>query len=234
MSKRKSEKRGITLKQLNIALGASLDTSNIELEKMTKGPVNYAVSHTEFSLPIKEVKIDRKREVTIVFPKTPEEMAKAQYVKIDIKAVPKVVTPKKPVTQLKVEDIEGIDPKIVEKLRKININNISDLAESSVKNLVAKAKIEEKKAREYLGMAKFIMKSSFAGIEGLDEEIAEVLIRGAKINSIDKLASANSENLYKKLKDAIEKKVVRIPKTYELTLDDVKRWVLSAKRHIRA
>lgn len=219
---------------MNIALGVSLDNSNIELEKLTNGPVNYAISHTEFSLPVKQVKVDGKNELNVVFPQSLEEMRSAQYIKVEINAVPKEVIKKAPTTRPPMQDLEGIDPKIAEKLRKIKITTLSELATSTAKTIVRKAKIKDKEAQAAIGTAKFIVRSRLAGVEGLDADDAELLTSGAMIRTVNDLAKSKPQELYSKLKKIIETKVAKVPKTYELSLEKVQRWVLSAKLRIPA
>ncbi len=187
------------LKRVNVALGATLDATNIELEKITKGPINYAISNIEFALPIKEIEIDKQEEIVILFPKTTEETAKAQYFKVSIQAVPKVVTPFKVTKELKVEDMEWIDDATSEKLRKLGIKTVSDLAVPKAEELATKLKITKSKARDYIDMAAFIVKSRFAGISRLNEVGAELLVKGAGICSVTKLATTDAKELFNSL-----------------------------------
>ena len=232
MSNKTLKKKAMSLEEINIAIGNSLDVSNIELEKLAQGPVNYAISNMEFSVPIKEVEIDKEKRIQVLFPETVEEMSKTQYMKISIKATPKIVPPTKTISKLNVEDIEGIGDIIGGKLRALNITEVSDLALASAEDIYEKINVSEEKAREFISMAKLMVKSSFAGLEGIDEESAELLVKGVKIDSLEKLAVSDATDLFNRLNEAVNKKIVRVPKTYKLTVDDVKRWISSARRRI--
>jgi hypothetical protein len=101
----------------------------------------------------------------------------------------------KPASNTKpVEVIEGIGPVIGERLRTQGIRTISDLAVASADDLV-KAGLTRKKATEFISMAKLMVKGNIAGIEGVDEQVAELLVVGPKSiqkRSLPKQAPKNS------------------------------------------
>ncbi len=126
------------------------------------------------------------------------------------------------------EAIEGIGPVIGEKLRNIGIYTVSDLALAQKADLT-KLAIPSKKAEEFISMAKLMVKSDIAGVEGVDEQVAEMLVVGAKIDSKEKLSQADPEALTQALTEAIKAGTVKVPKTTRLTVEDTTRWVDSAK-----
>jgi hypothetical protein len=135
----------------------------------------------------------------------------------------KPVSAKKPV-----EAIEGIGPVIGEKLRNIGIETVSDLALSSTDDVI-KADLSRKKAAEFISMAKLMAKSNIAGVEGVDEQVAELLVTGGKIDSKEKLAETTPEELAKTLDEAIKSGKVKVPRTFSVSVQDSKRWIDSAK-----
>ncbi|MEM3737574.1 MAG: DUF4332 domain-containing protein [Candidatus Bathyarchaeia archaeon] len=195
-------------------------------------PTTYVVS--DFNLQLKAVVSKDGERVALILPSRPGEIDPNLMSTVNLALKPVPVTPptvRKPHPAESVEVIEGIGPEIAKKLRSIAVNTVSDLALSSVDSL-KRASISEKVARELIGMAKLMVKSELAGLSGVDEEAAELLVRGARIDSKEKLAEANPEELYAKLKETVDKRAVRLPKGYTFTVDDVKRWVESAKAKV--
>jgi hypothetical protein len=107
------------------------------------------------------------------------------------------------------------------------------LAVASADDLV-KAGLTRKKATEFISMAKLMVKGNIAGIEGVDEQVAELLVVGAKIDSKEKLAQTSPQELVNLLDQAIKSGAVKVPKSYRLTVEDSTRWVESAKTLTRA
>jgi ribosomal protein S13 len=135
----------------------------------------------------------------------------------------------KPVTSTRpVESIEGIGSVLGDRLRDIGINTVSDLALASPQDL-SQVKISSKKASEFISMAKLMVKSYIAGVEGVDEQVAELLVVGAKIDSKEKLAEMSPQELTSKISEAIKTGTVKVPKSFRLTGEDTQKWVESAK-----
>jgi hypothetical protein len=68
---------------------------------------------------------------------------------------------------------------------------------------VAKADVPRKKASEFISMAKLMTKSDIAGVDGVDEQVAELLV-ASKIDSKEKLAQITPEELTKILCETIQ------------------------------
>jgi predicted flap endonuclease-1-like 5' DNA nuclease len=166
---------------------------------------------TMFALPTKQGEID------------PNLMSTLNLTLRPIPLAVKTVTSTRPV-----ESVEGIGPVLGGKLRDLGIATVSDLALASTQDL-SKAKISSKKATEFISMAKLMVKSNIAGVEGVDEQVAELLVVGARIDSKEKLAEATPEELITMLNDAVKSGKVKVPKSFKLTVDDSARWVESAK-----
>jgi hypothetical protein len=164
-----------------------------------------------FALPTKQGEIDPNTMSTL---------------SITLKPIPlalKPATSKKPV-----EAIEGIGSVMGSRLRAIGIDTVSDLAIAFPEDLV-KLGLSSKKSSEFVSMAKLMVKSNIAGVEGVDEQVAELLVVAGKIDSKEKLAQANPEELAKILGEAIKLGKVKVPKSLRLTVEDSKRWIESAK-----
>lgn len=147
-------------------------------------------------------------------------------VNINLKPIPLEV--KSAGSRRPIETVEGIDLATANKLREIGIFTVSDLSLASSANLV-KVGISTRKADEFIGMAKLMTKSAIAGIEGIDEQVAELLVVGGQIDSKEKLAQSDPATLFKTLNAVVQSGKVKIPAKTRYTLDDVTNWVTSAK-----
>jgi len=186
----------------------------------------YVVS--DFNMQLKAVVTLQAGRPTFVLPSKPGEIDPGvmSSVNINLKPVPLVI--QRIPRPRPVDSIEGIGPVLGGKLRNAGIHTVTDLALASSKDLT-KLEISEKRATEFISMAKLMVKGDLSGIEGVDEQAAELLVVAGKIDSKEKLARSSPEELYDKLRKAIESRAVRVPKGYQLTVEDVKRWVDSAK-----
>jgi len=191
-----------------------------------KRPTTYIVS--ELNLQVKAVITRQHDRLVFVLPSRPTEIDPnlMSVANLTMKPIPLAVTP---VTKPRpVEAVEGIGPELAEKLREIGVGTVTDLALSSVADL-KKINIPEKRAWKLIGMAKLMVKSELSGIDGVDEQAAELLTVAGEIDSKEKLAESDPGELFKRLRAAVEKGSVKVPKEYEFTIDDVKEWVESAK-----
>jgi hypothetical protein len=189
-------------------------------------PTTYVLS--DFNIQLKAIVTQEKDKTMIVLPSKPGELDPnlLSLVNITLKPIPLQV---KPTTEIRpVEAIEGIGLAIGERLRTRGIQTVSDLAQASSQTLI-ELNIPRKKAEEFISMSKLMLKSNIAGVEGVDEQAAELLVVAGKIDSKEKLAQANPEQLYRVINEAIETKKVKIPAKRALAVEDVKRWVDSAK-----
>jgi len=190
-------------------------------------PTTYVIS--DFNLQLKAVVTQQADKPILILPSKPGEIdpALTSLVNITLKPVPLPIPPiKKP---RPVESVEGIGTVLAGRLREAGIHTVVDLALTPPKELIRHG-ISEKKAAEFTSMAKLMVKGDLSGIEGVDEQAAELLVIAGKIDSKENLAKSNPEELYNTLSKALEERRVRVPKGYQLTLEDVKRWVDSAKR----
>ncbi|MGD6807716.1 MAG: DUF4332 domain-containing protein [Candidatus Bathyarchaeia archaeon] len=177
-----------------------------------KAVVTQEGEKTLFALPTKQGELDPNLMSTINVTLRP--------IPLEVKNVS--VNGRKPV-----EVIEGIGTAIGEKLRAIGIETISDLAVASKEDL-AKAGVSAKKATEFISMAKLMVKSDVAGVDGVDEQVAELLV-ASKIDSKEKLAEMAPEELVNVLNETLKSGRAKVPKTYRLTLEDSTRLIDSAK-----
>jgi len=224
-------KKGFPLKVDPSSLIKSMQADLIKVDEFAtrqSRPTTYVLS--DFNIQLKAVVTQEGGKWAWALPSKPAEIDPnlMSTINLNLKPVPLEISPKSPPSAEDVQNIEGIGPETAKKLRDVGILTASDLAFSSVETL-GRVNISGKRARELIGMAKLMVKSELSGINGVDEEAAELLVRGAKIDSREKLAEANPEELFTKLREAVRERRVRIPSSYKFAVDDVKRWVDSAK-----
>jgi hypothetical protein len=178
-----------------------------------KAVVTQEGEKTLFALPTKQGDIDPNTMSTLSLTLRP--------IPVDIKPA----SSRRPV-----EAVEGIGTVIGEKLRALGIETVSDLAVASIDDVV-QANVPRKKASEFISMARLMTKSDIAGVDGVDEQIAELLV-ASKIDSKEKLAQTTPEELTKILGETLQTGKAKVPKTLRLTLEDSKRYIDSAKNII--
>ena len=178
-----------------------------------KAVVTQEGEKTLFALPTKQGDIDPNTMSTL---------------SLTLRPIPVDVKPAS--TRRPVEAIEGIGTVIGEKLRAMGIETVSDLAVASIDDVI-NADVPRKKASEFISMAKLMTKSDIAGVDGVDEQIAELLV-ASKIDSKEKLAQTTPEELTRILGETLQTGKAKVPKTLRLTIEDSKRYIDSAKNII--
>lgn len=127
------------------------------------------------------------------------------------------------VSAFSVEVIEGIGSNIISKLRDVGINTLGDLVKASptvISNVVGGTR-----AANFIAMAKLMV-----GTNGVvNEEAAEMIVLSTEIDTKEKLAIANANDVYTRCKDAVTTGKVKLPGQYTFTLEDVQRWINAAK-----
>jgi hypothetical protein len=189
-------------------------------------PTTYVLS--DFSIQLKAVVSQESDKTMLILPSKLGEIDPnlMSQVNINLRPIPLEAKPRSSIKP--VEAIEGVGVAIGGKLREMGITSVSDLALASASD-VAKVGVSVKKANEFIGMAKLMTKSALAGVEGIDEQVAELLVVGAKIDSKEKLAETDPATLLKSLSDSVATGKVKVPKKTSIQQDDVTRWVSSAK-----
>jgi predicted flap endonuclease-1-like 5' DNA nuclease len=246
-----SEKEKIETKALNLNKAAvkpvttaefasKIDSSTLitSLQKDLLRAHDFAMSQerattfvlSDFTLQLKAVVTQEGEKTMLALPTKQGEIDSSTMstLNLSFKPIPLAVKPVTGTGLRPVEAIEGIGPVLGAKLRDVGINTVSDLALASSADL-APLKISSKKANEFISMAKLMVKSNIAGVEGVDEQVAELLVVAGKIDSKEKLAQTNPEELTRVLTSAIEAGQVKVPKSFRLSVDDSTKWVESAK-----
>jgi hypothetical protein len=182
---------------------------------------------SDFTIQLKAVVTQEGEKTLFALPTKQEELNPntMSTINLTLRPIPLDI---KPASNIKpIEIIEGITSTIGDRLRALGIETVSDLAVAPVDQLV-KAGIAQKQATEYIGMAKLMVKSDLAGVAGVDEQVADLLV-ASKIDSKEKLAQLTPEELAKTLSETVKTGKVTVAKDYRLSLDETKRWIDSAK-----
>jgi predicted flap endonuclease-1-like 5' DNA nuclease len=140
--------------------------------------------------------------------------------------VPEVMYPKPGQKQLPIETIEGIGSIYGKKLRKGGIDFVEDLALSNPKKVARLCDVSDAVAKKWIAMARLTW------LDDVSEEDAEALVLAAGITSIEQLAVASANKLYRQVTKAVKEGRVLIPAGYKFTLTMAKKWVASAQKEI--
>lgn len=126
----------------------------------------------------------------------------------------------------RLEIIEGIGARIGARLRRINVNSVSDLVNTPIANL--RRAVGEANARNLLTRARLIVgKESLEGI--VEREALELVVREGDIYTRESLAESDARELYGKILKALEEGRVELPEGYRLTREKIGRWIRRAR-----
>ena len=235
MSERtRTKEQGTNKKEFTVKVDAATFITSIQRDLLRvhdfamsqERPTTYVLS--DFNLQLKAVVTQQADRPILVFPSRPGEIDPntMSSINLTLRPVPLAV---RPVTKPRpVDSIEGIGPVMAGKLREAGIHTVTDLALASPEAL-ARLEIPKRKADEIIGMARLMVKGDMSGVEGIDEQAAELLVVVARIDSKEKLAQSNPDELYNTLIEAIKSGKVRVPRGYSLAKEDVARWINSSK-----
>jgi uncharacterized protein YhfF len=104
-------------------------------------------------------------------------------------------------------------------LSKVGIRSLGDLSLEDVSELSFSLHMNEVRTRDFVNMASMM---SRLVVFGLADEIAELLIKGAKIHSVEALAEADSEKLHQVGSRVLADGKIRSPEKFSITKKDVK------------
>ncbi len=128
-----------------------------------------------------------------------------------------------------VKAMDGIGEKLGDSLSRVGINTLGELSLTSVARIAAALNTSESRARNFLDMA--VLMSRLA-VLGFRDEVAELLVKGASIRSMEQLAGADPEELYRVCREAVASGKVRTPRGFSFTLDDTRDWVRTARSQL--
>ncbi|MFC2015288.1 DUF4332 domain-containing protein [Chloroflexota bacterium] len=129
-------------------------------------------------------------------------------------------------SNLPVEVVDGIGKTLSEKLNRIDISTVGQLSITSMEQVAEVLQINELRAREFIDMANFI---SHLVVTGLKDEVAELLVKGAQIKTLNELIANDPIQLYETLRESINQKRVRVPGDFSFTSEDVAEWIKAAQ-----
>lgn len=123
-----------------------------------------------------------------------------------------------------VEKIEGIGPKMAEKLKSAGIETTKDLLEAG-RTPSGRAGIAEKSGISEKQILEWVQDADLTRIKGVSEEYSD-LLEEAGVKDVKDLATKNAESLHAKLLEVNEaKKIVRRPPSVK----ELTKWIDQAK-----
>jgi predicted flap endonuclease-1-like 5' DNA nuclease len=123
-----------------------------------------------------------------------------------------------------VEKIEGIGPKMAEKLKSAGIETTKDLLETG-RTPSGRAGIAEKSGITEKQILEWVQDADLTRIKGVSEEYSD-LLEEAGVKDVPDLATKNAESLHAKLLEVNEaKKIVRRPPSVK----EITKWIDQAK-----
>lgn len=125
-----------------------------------------------------------------------------------------------------VRDIEGIGARYEESLSKSGIGSVAELSLASASQVASALRVNQIRAQGFIDMAGLMSRLAVAGLR---DEVVELLARGANISSVEQLAAAEADALFRACRDAVAARKVRVPREFGFTVDDVKEWIRTAK-----
>jgi len=129
-------------------------------------------------------------------------------------------------SNLPVAVIDGIGERLSERLNTVGISTVGQLSITSVERVVQALQVNESRAREFTDMANFISRLVIAGLQ---DEVAELLVKGAQIRTMSELAASDAARLHRTLEESIEQGRVRVPAEFTFTPEDVASWIKAAR-----
>ncbi len=147
----------------------------------------------------------------------PEEEHAEEY-------VPEVEAPAAKLTKLPIETIEGIGEVYGKELRAAGIATVADLMVADVAKVAETCDVNKLQAERWIAM------SRFAWLDEVSEEDAEAIVFATGITNLEKLAAASAEDIFNKIKAALDEGDVRVPAGYKFTKAKIQSWIDAAKR----
>ncbi|MBY8998672.1 MAG: DUF4332 domain-containing protein [Candidatus Thorarchaeota archaeon] len=147
----------------------------------------------------------------------PEEEHAEEY-------VPEVETPAAELSKLPIETIEGIGEVYGKELKAAGIATVADLMVADADKVAEVCDVNKEQAERWIAM------SRFAWLDEVSEEDAEAIVFATGITDLKTLGSASAEDVYKKIKAALDEGDVRVPAGYKFSVDQIQTWIDAAKR----
>ncbi len=130
---------------------------------------------------------------------------------------------------LPVTEIEGIGETLAGRLAEAGLRTVGELSLARASEVASVLRVSESRARGFIDMAILISRLT---IIGLPEQVVELLVRGAGIRSVEQLAEADPEKLYKLCRESVGSRTVRVPRGFLFTVETVAGWIKAARSYL--
>jgi hypothetical protein len=125
----------------------------------------------------------------------------------------------------KLESIKGIDSRTAPKLRRLKINSVADLANSSIASI--RRAVGASNAEKVLTDARLVVAYEELG-KLVEPESLEALVKAGAYN-LKTLAEAEAKELYQTVSTILEKGDVKLKENYRLTVEKLQNWIESVR-----
>ncbi|MGY5856338.1 MAG: DUF4332 domain-containing protein [Candidatus Thorarchaeota archaeon] len=147
----------------------------------------------------------------------PEEEHAEEY-------VPAVEAPAAELSKLPIETIEGIGEVYGKELKAAGIATVADLMVADADKVAEVTDVNKEQAERWIAM------SRFAWLDEVSEEDAEAIVFATGITDLKALGKASAQDIYDKIKAALDEGDVRVPAGYKFSVDQIQTWIDAAKR----
>jgi predicted flap endonuclease-1-like 5' DNA nuclease len=138
--------------------------------------------------------------------------------------VPAVEAPAAELARLPIETIEGIGEVYGKELRDAGISTVAALMVADVDKVAEVCDVNKVQAERWIAM------SRFAWLDEVSEEDAEAIVFATGITNLKGLAIASAQDIYSRIKAALNEGDVRVPAGYKFSIDKIQTWIDAAKR----
>lgn len=138
--------------------------------------------------------------------------------------VPAVKAPAAKLSKLPIETIEGIGEVYGKELKGAGIATVADLMVADADKVAEVTDVNKEQAERWIAM------SRFAWLDEVSEEDAEAIVFATGITDLKTLGKASAEDIYNKIKVALEEGDVRVPASYKFSVNKIQTWIDAAKR----
>ncbi len=126
-------------------------------------------------------------------------------------------------------DIDGIGAKYEQTLSNAGIGSVGELSLADASQVASALRINESRAQALIDMAGLMSRLAIAGFR---DEVVELLAKGARVASVEALAAASADSLFKVCSEATAAGKVKVPRGFTFTVDDVREWIRTARSYL--
>ena len=128
-----------------------------------------------------------------------------------------------------VVNIDGIGDVLGSRFFQIGITTVGQLRLARTADVASALRVSETRAQAFVDAAGLMSRLSIVGFE---DEIVELLVKGAGVRSVEQLAETEPTGLYRLCRSAVESGKVKVPRSFAFTAEDTAGWVKAARVYL--